>query len=82
MIKESEKTVTMIQLKTALIGLKFEAKTGMKVSRYISAYAWVKNLFNYPPKSRPNKQMLIQQLESLIDDIEANENIGSDMQAI
>lgn len=82
MIQERKVSVTMIQLHTALIGLRFEARTGMKVSRHVSAYQWTKNLFGYPPKSRPNKEMLVRALEGLISDIETSKGMSSDMEVV
>jgi hypothetical protein len=62
--------VTMLQLKMALMGLKFEARTGMKMSAKVNTYRWVADVLGYPRNVKPSKQTLILELEHLISRLE------------
>lgn len=62
--------MTLLQLKVALTGLKFEAKTGMKMTNKVNTYRWVATALGYPVKARPKVTVLIAELEALIGEYE------------
>jgi len=70
------KEVTMLQLHVALIGLRFEAKTGMKMSGKVNTYRWVADVLGYPSKARPTKAELIANLEEFISRVELANTIN------
>jgi hypothetical protein len=60
----SEVTTNLLQIKACIIGLKFEAKTGMKTSRP-SAKDCAKRILGYTAKQRPTYDKLIEQMTKL-----------------
>ena len=60
----NEVTTNLLQIKTCVIGLKFEAKTGMKTSRP-SAKDCAKRILGYTTKQRPTYDKLIEQMTKL-----------------
>jgi hypothetical protein len=62
--------VTMLQLKMALTGLRFEARTGIKMTAKVNTYRWVADVLGYPRNAKPSKQTLILELEALISNLE------------
>jgi len=65
--------MTLFQARIALIGLRFEAKTGLKMTNKVNTYRLVANALGYPKNARPSKQELIQNLELAIAETEAQE---------
>jgi hypothetical protein len=63
--------MTLFQARIALIGLRFEAKTGMKMTGKVNTYRMVANALGYSKKARPSKEELIQNLELVIAQTEA-----------
>lgn len=62
--------MTLFQARIALIGLRFEAKTGMKMTGKVNTYRMVADALGYPKKARPSKEQLIQELEVAIAETE------------
>ena len=60
----SETTTNLLQIKTCIIGLKFEAKTGMKTS-VPSARDCAKRILGYTAKQRPSYDKLIESMTKL-----------------
>ena len=60
----SETTTNLLQIKTCIIGLKFEAKTGMKTS-VPSARDCAKRILGYTSKQRPSYDKLIESMTKL-----------------
>jgi hypothetical protein len=58
--------MTLFQAKIALTGLKFELKTGMKMSSKVNTYRIVATALGYPKNARPSKEQLIRELEAAI----------------
>jgi hypothetical protein len=65
--------MTLFQAKLALIGLRFEAKTGMKMTSKVNTYRMVATALGYPKNARPNKEQLIIELEAAIAETEIQE---------
>ena len=63
--------MTLLQANVALMGLKLQAKTGMKLTNKANIYRMVANALGYPSNSRPSLPTLIQQLEQAIEDTKA-----------
>ena len=63
--------MTLLQANVALMGLKLQAKTGMKLTNKANIYRMVANALGYPSNSRPSLPTLIQQLEQAIADTKA-----------
>ena len=63
------KMVSLLQLKTCIIGLKFEKKTGMKMSRF-SARDCAKDILGYSTNERPSFDKLITSMEALLAEAE------------
>lgn len=71
--------MTLFQARIALIGLKFEAKTGMKMTGKVNTYRLVATALGYPKSARPSKETLIERLEQSIAYTESNlEEIAAD----
>ena len=60
----SETTTNLLQIKTCIIGLKFEAKTGIKTS-VPSARDCAKRILGYTAKQRPSYDKLIESMTKL-----------------
>ena len=60
----SEVTTNLLQIKTCIIGLKYEAKTGMPISRP-SARDCAKRILGYTTKQRPSYDKLIESMTKL-----------------
>ena len=60
----SEVTTNLLQIKTCIIGLKFEAKTGLLMSRP-SARDCAKRILGYTSKQRPSYDKLIESMTKL-----------------
>lgn len=65
--------MTLFQAKLALIGLRFEAKTGMKMTSKVNTYRMVATALGYPKNARPSKEQLITELEAAIVETEIQE---------
>lgn len=65
--------MTLFQAKMALIALKFEVKSGMKMSGKVNTYRMVADILGYPKNARPNKEQLINELEMAIAETEMQE---------
>ena len=64
--------LTLLQLKVLITGLKFEAKTGMRMSGKVNSYAIAKSFLGLPKNSRPKKDELIEALQQVLTDVEVN----------
>ena len=62
--------VSIFQLKTCLMGLRFEKKSGMRVSHAISAREFAKKVLGYSSKQRPSFDELIAKMETLLSEAE------------
>ena len=60
--------MTLLQLKVLLIGLKFEARSGMKMTSKVNTYRLAASVLGYPVKARPAKAELIEGLERLVNE--------------
>ena len=60
----SEVTTNLLQIKACIIGLKFEAKTGLLMSRP-SARDCAKRILGYTSKQRPSYDKLIESMTKL-----------------
>ena len=60
----SEVTTNLMQIKACIIGLKFEAKTGLKTS-VPSARDCAKRILGYTSKQRPSYDKLIESMTKL-----------------
>ena len=58
--------MTLLQANVALMGLKLQARTGMKLTNKVNVYRMVATALGYPSKSRPSIPTLIEQLEQAI----------------
>lgn len=60
--------MTLFQARIALIGLRFEIKTGMLMTdpRKANTYRLVATALGYPKNARPAKALLADQLEEVI----------------
>jgi len=65
--------MTLFQAKIALIALRFEAKSGMKMSSKVNTYRKVADVLGYPKNARPSKEQLIRELEAAIVETELQE---------
>jgi len=65
--------MTLFQAKMLLTGLKFEAKTGMKMTSKVNTYRIAADILGYPKNSRPSKEQLIRELEAAIVETELQE---------
>ena len=65
--------MTLFQARIALIGLQFEAKTGMKMTSKVNTYRMVADALGYPKRSRPSKEELIENLQLAIAETEAQQ---------
>ena len=65
--------MTLFQARIALIGLRFEARSGMKMTNKVNTYRMVADALGYPKKARPSKEELIQNLELAIAETERME---------
>lgn len=63
--------MTLFQAKIALTGLKFQARTGMKMTSKVNTYRLVATALGYPAKARPSLEQLIRELEAAIVDTQA-----------
>ena len=68
--------MTLLQANVALMGLKLQAKTGMKLTNKANIYRMVANALGYPSNSRPSLPTLIQQLEQAIADTKAEAGLS------
>lgn len=68
--------MTLLQANVALMGLKLQAKTGMKLTNKANIYRMVADTLGYPSKSRPSIPTLIQQLEQAIADTKAEAGLN------
>ena len=64
------KNMTLFQARIALIGLRAEARTGLKMTSKVNTYRMVADALGYPKKARPSKEQLIQELEVAIAETE------------
>ena len=62
--------MTLFQARIALIGLRAEARTGLKMTNKVNTYRLVADALGYPKKARPSKEQLIQELEVAIAETE------------
>lgn len=62
--------MTLFQAKIALIGLRTEARSGMKMTSKVNTYRLVATALGYPAKARPNINQLIVELEAAIAETE------------
>jgi hypothetical protein len=58
--------MTLFQARIALIGLRAEVNSGLKMTNKVNTYRMVADALGYPRKARPTKQELIQGLELAI----------------
>lgn len=60
--------MTLLQARLALIGLRLEVKTGIKMTdpRKANPYRMAATALGYPKNARPRKELLIEQLEEAI----------------
>ena len=65
--------MTLFQARIALIGLRFELKTGMLMTdpRKANTYRLVATALGYPKNARPSKALLADQLEAVINEMTA-----------
>lgn len=68
--------MTLLQANVALMGLKLQAKTGMKLTSKANIYRMVADALGYPSKSRPSIPTLIEQLEQAIADTKAEAGLN------
>lgn len=58
--------LTILQLRVLITGLKFEAKTGMKMTNRVNSSLIAKRFLGIPDKSRVKKEDLVKQLEQVL----------------
>lgn len=58
--------LTLLQLKVLITGLKFEAKTGMKMTNKVNSSLIAKRFLGIPEKARTKKEVLVEQLERVL----------------
>lgn len=63
--------LTLLQLRVLITGLKFEAKTGMKMSGKVNSALIAKRFLGHPDKARIKKDVLVEELERVLTDVEA-----------
>jgi hypothetical protein len=62
--------LSVFQLRILITGLKFEAKTGMKMSSKVNSSLIAKSFLGLPLNSRPKKEHLIAALEQVLAEAE------------